>query len=83
MLVFRRNLVAIKVIALDAMQEFGQSVLDELVNMMQERLDMFTEEAKNGYPVKDIASYRKYTGKKMPRATECCPVSKKRLYRSW
>ena len=35
--------------------------------MMQERLDMFTEEAKNGYPVKDIASYRKYTGKKMPR----------------
>lgn len=57
----------IKVIALDAMQEFGQSVLDELVNMMQERLDMFTEEAKNGYPVKDIASYRKYTGKKMPR----------------
>lgn len=36
----------IKVIALDAMQEFGQSVLDELVNMMQERLDMFTEEAK-------------------------------------
>ena len=57
----------IKVIALDAMQEFGQSVLDELVNTMQERLDMFTEESKNGYPVKDITSYRKYTGKKMPR----------------
>lgn len=57
----------IKVIALDAMQEFGKSVLDELVRMMQDRLDLFTEEAKNGYPVKDITSYRKYTGKKMPR----------------
>ena len=57
----------IKVIALDAMQEFGQSVLDELVDMMQKRLDMFTEETQKGYPVKDITSYRKYTGKKMPR----------------
>lgn len=57
----------IKVIALDAMQEFGQSVLDELVGMMQKRLDMFTEETQKGYPVKDITSYRKYTGKKMPR----------------
>lgn len=57
----------IKVIALDAMQEFGQSVLDELVNMMQKRLDMFTEETQKGYPVKDITSYRKYTGKKMSR----------------
>lgn len=57
----------IKVIALDAMQEFGQSVLDELVNMMQKRLNLFTEEAKKGYPVKDISSYRHYTGKKMPR----------------
>lgn len=57
----------IKVIALDAMQEFGQSVLDELVDMMQKRLDMFTEETQKGYPVKDITSYRKCTGKKMPR----------------
>ena len=57
----------IKVLALDAMQEFGQSVLDELVGMMQKRLDMFTEETQKGYPVKDITSYRKYTGKKMPR----------------
>lgn len=57
----------IKVIALDAMQEFGQSVLDELVSMMQARLDLFTEEAKKGNPVKDINSYRRYTGKKMPR----------------
>lgn len=57
----------IKVLALDAMQEFGQSVLDELIGMMQKRLDMFTEETQKGYPVKDITSYRKYTGKKMPR----------------
>ena len=49
------------------MQEFGQSVLDELIGMMQKRLDMFTEETQKGYPVKDITSYRKYTGKKMPR----------------
>lgn len=57
----------IRVIALDAMQEFGQSVLDELVNMMQKRLDLFTKEAKKGNPVKDITGYRKYTGKKMSR----------------
>ena len=57
----------IKVLALDAMQEFGQSVLDELIGLMQKRLDMFTEETQKGYPVKDITSYRKYTGKKMPR----------------
>lgn len=57
----------IKVIALDAMQEFGQSVLDKLVDMMQKRLELFTEETQKGYPVKDITSYRKYTGKKMPR----------------
>lgn len=57
----------IKVIALDAMQEFGLSVLDELVSMMQRRLDLFKEEAQKGAPVKDINSFRKYTGKNMPR----------------
>lgn len=57
----------IKILALDAMQEFGLSVMTELENIAKKRLDMFTAEVERGLPVKDLTSYRKYTGKKMPR----------------
>ncbi len=57
----------IKLLALDAMQEFGQSILDELWDEMNRRSDMFNELINEGLDVKDITDYRRLTGKKLPR----------------
>lgn len=62
-----RNIPHIKLLALDAMQEFGQSILDELWNEMNRRSDMFNELINEGLDVKDITDYRRLTGKKLPR----------------
>ena len=57
----------IKLLALDAMQEFGQSILDELWAEMNRRSTLFNELIQQGMDVKDITDYRRMTGKKMPR----------------
>ncbi len=53
----------IKLLALDAMQEFGESILESLVKEMERRADVF--KAAEG-PTK-IQEYVRQTGKKMPR----------------
>lgn len=62
-----RNIPHIKLLALDAMQEFGQSILDELWAEMNRRSALFNELIQQGMDVKDITDYRRMTGKKMPR----------------
>lgn len=57
----------IKLLALDAMQEFGQSILDELWVEMNRRSALFNELVQQGMDVKDITDYRKMTGKNLPR----------------
>ncbi len=52
----------IKCLALDSMQEFGESVLEELDREYQERAILFRNAG-----VSDIAGYRAQTGKKLPR----------------
>lgn len=61
------NIPHIKLLALDAMQEFGQSILDELWAEMNRRNDLFDELKKQGMDIKDISDYRRMTGKKLPR----------------
>lgn len=53
----------IKLLALDAMQEFGESILESLVKEMERRAEVF--KAAEG-PTK-IQEYVRQTGKKMPR----------------
>lgn len=62
-----KNIPHIKLLALDAMQEFGQSILDELWEEMNRRSDMFNSLISEGLDVKDITDYRRLTGKKLPR----------------
>jgi len=62
-----KNIPHIKLLALDAMQEFGQSILDNLWAEMNARSELFNSLIKEGLNVKDINDYRKLTGKKMPR----------------
>ena len=57
----------IRVLALDAMQEFGMSVLQEITAIAKQRLELFTEETEKGNIVKNIDQYRETTGKAMPR----------------
>lgn len=57
----------IKLLALDAMQEFGKSILDHLWEEMNRRSALFNELIKQGLNVKDIEDYRRLTGKKLPR----------------
>ncbi|MCM1541018.1 MAG: FtsK/SpoIIIE domain-containing protein [Blautia sp.] len=57
----------IKLLALDAMQEFGQSILDNLWAEMNRRSNLFNELISQGLNVKDIEDYRRLTGKKLPR----------------
>ncbi len=52
----------IKVLGLDAMQEYGKSVLDELWEIMTERSRIF-----KGKLVNDISEYRQKTGENLPR----------------
>ena len=56
------NIPHIKVLALDAMQEFGKSVLDDLEAKMKQRLEMIQERR-----CKDLTEYRRLTGEKIPR----------------
>lgn len=62
-----RRIPHIRLLALDAMQEFGKSILDELWAEMDRRIALFNELIKEGMDVKDIAAYREMTGKKLPR----------------
>ncbi len=57
----------IKLLALDAMQEFGQSILDELWEEIGRRSRLFDELKKQGMDIKDITDYRRMSGKKLPR----------------
>ena len=62
-----KNIPHIKLLALDAMQEFGQSILDNLWEEMNRRSELFNELISQGLNVKDIEDYRRLTGKKLPR----------------
>lgn len=62
------NIPHIKLLALDAMQEFGQSILDELWEIMQERIRLIAKlNEEQGIDVRNITQYREATGEKMPR----------------
>lgn len=61
-----RRIPQIKCIALDAMQDFGESILDRLWEILEERNKKFTEASKNGIEIKNISDYRK-AGYTMPR----------------
>ena len=52
----------IKLLALDARQEFGESILEKLAAEMLARSDSFTEVG-----VSNLGAYRKATGESMPR----------------
>lgn len=54
----------IQLLALDAMQEFGESILENLVEEMEERSKAFKDDAGG---VSKISDYIKVTGKPMPR----------------
>jgi S-DNA-T family DNA segregation ATPase FtsK/SpoIIIE len=56
------NLPNAKAIVLEAEREFGLSVIQRLVNIMEERGNEFKAAG-----VTDIFEYRKHTGRKMPR----------------
>lgn len=61
-----RRIPHIKCIALDAMQDFGESILNKLWEILEERNEKFAEASRNGKEIKDIAEYRK-AGYDMPR----------------
>ena len=61
-----RRIPQIKCIALDAMQDFGESILDRLWEILEERNEKFTEASKNGIEIKSISDYRN-AGYTMPR----------------
>lgn len=54
----------IRLLALDAMQEFGESILENLVQEMEQRAERFKEEAGGVTAIRD---YVRVTGKTMPR----------------
>lgn len=56
----------IRCLALDTMQEFGESILTELWNLLKQRNELFTEASKNGAEIKNIRDYRR-AGYTMPR----------------
>ena len=61
-----KKIPQIKCIALDAMQDFGESILDRLWQILEERNEKFTAASRNGAEIKNIADYRK-AGYDMPR----------------
>lgn len=63
----QRKIPHIKVLALDAMQEFGLGVLENLWEEMNRRSALFNEQIKLGLNIKDINDYRQLTGRKLPR----------------
>lgn len=56
----------IRCLALDTLQEFGESILTELWKILKERNELFTTASKNGIEIKNISDYRK-AGYPMPR----------------
>lgn len=54
----------IKLLAIDAMQEFGESILENLVHEMEHRAELFKETADG---VTSVNDYVKATGEAMPR----------------
>lgn len=56
----------LKCLGLDVMQEFGESVLNDLWKILEKRNDMFAQASGNGIDIKNISDYRK-AGYKMPR----------------
>lgn len=56
----------IRFVALDAMQEFGESILNYLWKVLETRNEMFTKTSKNGMEIKNISDYRA-AGYKMSR----------------
>lgn len=61
------NIPQIKYMALDAMQELGQSILDDLWEEMNSRIKAFNSQMEKGLNIKDINDYRRLTGNPMPR----------------
>ena len=61
-----KKIPQIKCIALDAMQDFGESILDRLWQILEERNEKFTAASRNGAEIKNIADYRK-AGYDMPK----------------
>ena len=58
----------IKLLAMDAMQEFGQSILAEICSEMTRRAKLFELESMNtGTDIKNIIQYRQTSGKILPR----------------
>lgn len=58
----------IKLLAMDAMQEFGQSILAEICSEMTRRAKLFEKESMNtGKDIKNIIQYRQASGKLLPR----------------
>lgn len=58
----------IKLLSMDTMQEFGQSILSELCAEMTRRAKLFREASqRTGHDIKNIAQYREATGSILPR----------------
>jgi hypothetical protein len=58
----------IKLLSMDTMQEFGQSILSELCAEMTRRAKKFKEASQStGRDIKNISQYREVTGNKIPR----------------
>lgn len=58
----------IKLLAMDAMQEFGQSILKKLCDEMSERATLFKDASVQfETDIRSISQYRNITGRKMPR----------------
>ncbi|MEI7616575.1 MAG: FtsK/SpoIIIE domain-containing protein, partial [Actinomycetota bacterium] len=58
-----KKLPHIKLLAIDAKQEFGESILEELIMEMERRSQLFKENGEQ----KNLHGYRQYTKNKMPR----------------
>ncbi len=54
-----KRLPNIKCLSLDTMQEFGESILNELWNILKERNELFTEASHHGSEIKNIGDYRR------------------------
>lgn len=61
-----RNIPHIRCLALDAMQDFGESILERLWEILEERNNKFMEASRAGTEIKNISDYRK-AGYQMPR----------------
>lgn len=63
-----RKVPHIKLLAMDTLQEFGLSILQELMTEMDRRMKIFREVANEyGCDIRSITDYRTVTGRKIPR----------------